>query len=334
MMRKLIAVDLGTANTLVYVHSQGIVINEPSVVARDTVQNRVLAVGHEAKEYIGRTPQNISAIRPLRDGVIADFDTAKVLISHFLRKVISGWAQMRPDVVICVPTNITDVERRAVAEAATQAGARSVKLIEEPVAAAIGAGLPVLEPVGSMVVDIGGGTTDVAIITLGSMASSCSIKVAGDVMTAAIQRFLQENMMLVVGENMAEKIKITIGAVDVSPEPLCMDVSGKDVSTASPKTVRLTDAHIREALQPTVNKILEAILGILETAPPELGADIMRQGILLTGGGALLRGLAARITKVTSLPTHIDADPLTTVLRGAGITLEDPVKYKDLLLEC
>ncbi|MEG2005438.1 MAG: rod shape-determining protein, partial [Bilophila sp.] len=178
MMRKLIAVDLGTANTLVYVHSQGIVINEPSVVARDTVQNRVLAVGHEAKEYIGRTPQNISAIRPLRDGVIADFDTAKVLISHFLRKVISGWAQMRPDVVICVPTNITDVERRAVAEAATQAGARSVKLIEEPVAAAIGAGLPVLEPVGSMVVDIGGGTTDVAIITLGSMASSCSIKVA------------------------------------------------------------------------------------------------------------------------------------------------------------
>lgn len=333
-MRKRIAVDLGTANTLVFVQSQGIVVNEPSVVAMDIVHDRVLAVGQEAKEYIGRTPQNISAIRPLRDGVIADFDTAKVLISHFLGKVINGWAQMKPDVVICVPTNITDVERRAVAEAAIQAGARTVKLIEEPVAAAIGAGLPVLEPVGSMVVDIGGGTTDIAIITLGGMANACSIKVAGDVLTASIQRYLQENMKLVVGENMAEKIKIAVGAVDTLPEPLFMDVSGKDVTTASPKTVRISDSRIREALHPAINKILETILAILETAPPELGADIMRQGILLTGGGALLRGLASRITKVTSLPAYVDPDPLTTVLRGAGATLEDPIKYKDLLIEC
>ena len=205
MFRKQIAVDLGTANTLVYVPSRGIVIDEPSVVAIDTVQDRIIAIGSSAKEYIGKTPQRIRTIRPLRDGVIADFDTARALIAYFLRKVIGGWAQMKPDVVICVPTRITEVERRAVAEAATQAGAKGVKLIAEPVAAAIGAGLPVLEPVGSMVVDIGGGTTDIAIITLGSMASAQSLRLAGDALTLAVQRYLQENCRLLVGENMAEK---------------------------------------------------------------------------------------------------------------------------------
>lgn len=334
MFRKHIAMDLGTANTLVFVESQGIVVNEPSVVAFDLLQDKVLAVGREAKEYIGKTPQRISTVRPLKDGVIADFDTARALIAYFLRQVIGGWAQMKPDVVICVPTQITDVERRAVSEAATKAGARTVRLIEEPIAAAVGAGLPVLEPMGSMVVDIGGGTTDIAIITLGAMANARSLKLAGDALTLAVQRHLQENMQLVVGENMAEKIKIALGAITPLDEPLTLEVSGKDIATSGPKTLTLSDADIRNALLPAIAKIVDAILAVLETAPPELGADIMRQGILLTGGGALLRGLRERIARATSLPVHLDADPLTTVLRGAGIALEDPVKYTDLLLEC
>lgn len=326
------AMDLGTANTLVFVQGEGIVLNEPSVVARDAVNERILAVGGEAKECIGRTPQNIVTIRPLRDGVIADFDMARALIAHLLRKAI-GRAQRKPHVVICVPTGITDVERWAVVEAATQAGARNVRLIEEPVAAAIGAGLPVLDPVGSMVVDIGGGTADIAVITLGGMVCSRSARAAGDALTASVQRYLQETMHIVVGENMAEKIKIALGAVDPLPEPLGMEISGKDVSTASPRTVMLSDGHIREALQPAVTLILENILATLENTPPELGADLLRQGILLTGGTALLRGLDARITRATGLPVHIDPDPLTTVLRGAGVTLDDPDRYADLFFE-
>lgn len=333
MFRKHIAMDLGTANTLVFVQSEGIVINEPSVVALDTHSGRILSVGKEAKECIGRTPKHITAIRPLKDGVIADFDTARALIAHFLNQVIGGWTQRKPHVVICVPTDITDVERRAVVEAATQAGARNVKLIEEPVAAAIGAGLPVLEPVGSMVIDIGGGTADIAILTLGGMVSARSVRAAGDALTASVQRYLQENMRLIVGENMAEKIKITLGAVDPLPAPLSMEVSGKDSSSATPRTVTLTDCHIREALQPVVSVIMENILSTLEKAPPELGADLLQRGILLTGGSALLRGLADRITQETGLPVHTDPDPLTTVLRGAGITLDDPAKYKELLLD-
>ncbi|GAB7499221.1 rod shape-determining protein [Bilophila wadsworthia] len=333
MLRKHIAVDLGTANTLVFVQSQGIVINEPSVVAVDTINERVIAVGKEAKDYIGKTPQRISTIRPLRDGVIADFDAAQALIATFLKKVIGSWP-IKPDVVICVPTNITDVERRAVAEAATKAGARNVKLIEEPVAAAVGAGLPVLEPVGSMVVDIGGGTTDIAVTTLGSMACSTSLKLAGDALTAAVQRFVQEKYQIVVGENMAERIKIALGSVAPLPVPLSFEVSGKDLATASPRTIALSDTDTREAFQPITEKLVSAVMGILEVTPPELGADIMRQGMLLTGGGALLRGFADRITRATRIPVYVDSDPLTTVLRGAGITLDDPEKYRDLLIEC
>ena len=334
MFRKQIAVDLGTANTLVYVPSRGIVIDEPSVVAIDTVQDRIIAIGSSAKEYIGKTPQRIRTIRPLRDGVIADFDTARALIAYFLRKVIGGWAQMKPDVVICVPTRITEVERRAVAEAATQAGARGVKLIAEPVAAAIGAGLPVLEPVGSMVVDIGGGTTDIAIITLGSMASAQSLRLAGDALTLAVQRYLQENCRLLVGENMAEKIKIGLGAATPLPVPLSMEISGKDVATGSPRTISLTAAQIREALQPDTEKIVAAVVAMLETAAPELGVDVMERGILLTGGGALLRGLDERIRNATGMPVHVDPEPLTTVLRGAGVTLGEQARYRDMLSVC
>ncbi|MFQ9869169.1 MAG: rod shape-determining protein, partial [Bilophila wadsworthia] len=262
MLRKHIAVDLGTANTLVFVQSQGIVINEPSVVAVDTINERVIAVGKEAKDYIGKTPQRISTIRPLRDGVIADFDAAQALIATFLKKVIGSWP-IKPDVVICVPTNITDVERRAVAEAATKAGARNVKLIEEPVAAAVGAGLPVLAPVGSMVVDIGGGTTDIAVITLGSMACSTSLKLAGDALTAAVQRFVREKYQIVVGENMAERIKIALGSVAPLPVPLSFEVSGKDLATASPRTIALSDTDTREAFQPITEKLVSAVMGIL-----------------------------------------------------------------------
>ena len=333
MFRKHIAVDLGTANTLVFVQSQGIVLNEPSVVAVDA-SGRAVAIGREAKEYIGKTPHNLDTIRPLRDGVIADFDAAQAMIAAFLKKVIGGGMRMKPHVVICVPTNITDVERRAVAEAATSAGARNVRLIEEPLAAAVGAGLPVLEPVGSMVVDIGGGTTDIAVITLGSMAGSRSLKMAGDALTGAVQRFLQEKKQLVVGENMAERIKIALGSVDPLPEPLTLEVSGKDLTSAGPRTLTLRDEDIRECLQPVVAKIVDALLDLLEKTAPELGGDIMRQGILLTGGGALLRGLDARIARATGLPVRVDADPLTTVLRGAGLTLDAPDRYGDLLIAC
>lgn len=324
--------DLGTANTLVMVRSQGIVLNEPSVVAVENSDGRVLAVGRAAKSYIGRTPQNISAIRPLRDGVIADFDMASELIAYFLREVIGGRSLVKPDVVICVPAQITDVERRSVAEAALQAGAREVRLLEEPLAAALGAGLPVGEPVGNMVVDIGGGTTDVAVVSLSSMVAACSLRVAGDVLNQAVQRCLQDTFRMVVGENMAEKIKITIGAVEPLPEELAMDVSGKDSRTGSPKTVRVTDGHIREALQEAVTPILGAIRQVLEKTPPELGGDIISRGILLTGGGSLLKGLDARIARETGLTVHLDDNPLTTVLRGAGVTLENPEAYKHMFI--
>ena len=333
MFRKHIAVDLGTANTLVFVQSQGIVLNEPSVVAVDAA-GRAVAIGGEAKQFIGKTPHNLNTIRPLRDGVIADFDAAQAMIAAFLKKVIGGGMRMKPDVVICVPTNITDVERRAVAEAATSAGARNVRLIEEPLAAAVGAGLPVLEPVGSMVVDIGGGTTDIAVITLGGMAGSRSLKMAGDALTAAVQRFLQEKKQLIVGENMAERIKMALGSVEPLPEPLTLDVSGKDLTSAGPRTLTLSDGDIRECLQPVVGKIVAALLDLLERTAPELSGDIMRQGILLTGGGALLRGLDARIASATGLPVRVDSDPLTTVLRGAGLTLDAPDRYGDLLIAC
>lgn len=332
MFRKRIAMDLGTANTLVMVRSQGIVLNEPSVVAVENSDGRVLAVGRAAKSYIGRTPQNISAIRPLRDGVIADFDMASELIAYFLREVIGGRSLVKPDVVICVPAQITDVERRSVAEAALQAGAREVRLLEEPLAAALGAGLPVGEPVGNMVVDIGGGTTDVAVVSLSSMVAACSLRVAGDVLNQAVQRCLQDTFRMVVGENMAEKIKITIGAVEPLPEELAMDVSGKDSRTGSPKTVRVTDGHIREALQEAVTPILGAIRQVLEKTPPELGGDIISRGILLTGGGSLLKGLDARIARETGLTVHLDDNPLTTVLRGAGVTLENPEAYKHMFI--
>ncbi len=321
------AMDLGTANTLLYTKGDGIVLNEPSVVAIDQQRNTVLAVGKEAKEFLGRTPDRIKAIRPMKDGVIADFDVTKRMIAYFIHKVISGMNISKPKIVICVPTGITQVEKRAVIESAQQAGVRDVKLIEEPMAAAIGAELPINEPVGNMVVDIGGGTTEVAVISLAAVAYAESVRVAGDVMNQAVQRFVQEQCQLLIGENMAERIKMTVGSAYELPEPLSIQVSGKDMVTGTPKAVQVTDGEIREALEDSVRAIVIAVRKALEKTPPELAGDIVKNGILLAGGGALLKGLDKRITAETGLSVHIDSEPLTTVVRGTGRTLDDKKFY-------
>ena len=323
MFSKHLAMDLGTANTLIYTRASGIVLNEPSVVALDVVKNKVLAVGREAKEYMGRTPQRIKAVRPMRDGVIADFDVTKDMIGYFIRKVLQGLRIVKPSIVICVPTGITQVEKRAVVEAAQLAGAREVFLIEEPMAAAIGANLPIHDPLGNLVVDIGGGTTEVAVITMSAIAYAASVRVAGDAMNHAIQRYLQNTFQLVIGENMAERVKMLIGSAVPLPQALIAEVSGKDMVQGSPKVVRISDSHIREALRETTNAILSAIFKALEKTPPELTADIARNGALLAGGGSLLKGLDQLITRETRLKVIVDSDPLTTVLRGTGRTLDD-----------
>jgi len=320
---KHLAMDLGTANTLIYTRASGIVLNEPSVVALDVIKNKVLAVGHEAKEYMGRTPQRIKAVRPMRDGVIADFEVTKDMIAYFIRKVVQGLRIVKPSIVICVPTGITQVEKRAVVEAAQLAGAREVFLIEEPMAAAIGANLPIHEPLGNLVVDIGGGTTEVAVITMSAIAYAASVRVAGDAMNHAIQRYLQDTFQLVIGENMAERVKMLIGSAAPLPQALVAEISGKDMVQGAPKVVRVSDSHIREALRETTNAILSAIFKALEKTPPELTADIARNGALLAGGGALLKGLDQLITRETRLKVIVDSDPLTTVLRGTGRTLDD-----------
>ena len=327
-----LAMDLGTANTLIYTKHEGIVLNEPSVVAIEIATNRVLAVGREAKEYLGRTPQKITAIRPLKDGVIADFSVTKEMIAYFIRKVITGMRIIKPKIVIGVPTGITQVEKRAVIEAALNAGAKDVQLIEEPMAAAIGAGLPIHEPLGNVVLDIGGGTSEVAVISLSAMACAQSVRIAGDEMNEAIQRYCQDRFKLLVGENQAERVKMAIGSAYELPEPLFMDVSGKDLVTGKPSTIRLTDAQVREALREPVGSIVLALKKTLEQTPPELSADISDRGLLLAGGGALLKGLDTLITKETGLFVFTDGDPLTSVVRGAGATLEDKAGFSKVYI--
>ncbi len=324
--------DLGTANTLLYTRKNGIVLNEPSVVALDTERGHVLAVGREAKEFLGRTPKSISAIRPMRDGVIADFEVTRQMIAFFIKKVIAGFSLARPNMVICVPTGITQVEKRAVIESARQAGAENVRLIEEPMAAAIGANLPFRQPLGNMVVDIGGGTTEVAIISLSAIAYAESVRVAGDAMNTAVQRYFHDEFQLIIGENMAERIKLAVGSACPLPEQLLVEVAGKDVVTGTPRSVRVTDGHVREALTDPVRAILLAVHKALEKTPPELAADIGTNGILLAGGGALLKGLDTLIHKSTGLNIMIDNDPLTTVVRGTGKTLEDRSFYDSVYI--
>ena len=317
------AVDLGTANTLVYVRGRGIVLNEPSVVAVDITNGRPLAVGLEAKKMIGRTPGHIQAIRPLKDGVIADFDICEKMLRYFIQRVHNRrWA--KPRMVICVPSGITGVEQRAVQEAAEYAGARRpAYIIEEPMAAAIGVGLPVQEPTGNMIVDIGGGTTEVAVISLGGIVASQSARIGGDGLDQAVIAFIKKEYNLALGERTAEEIKIQVGSAYPLPEEVYAEIRGRDLVTGLPKTVVVSSAEIEEALAEPVAAIVDAVKFTLDQTPPELAADIMEQGIVLAGGGALLRGLDTRLHEETGMPIRIADDPLNAVVRGSGQSLEE-----------
>lgn len=332
MFGRNLAMDLGTANTLLYTKEDGIVLNEPSVVALDMERHNILAVGTEAKEFLGRTPHKIMAVRPMKDGVIADFEVTKRMISFFIEKTLTGPKFFKPNIVICVPTGITQVEKRAVIEAAHQAGTRNVRLVEEPMAAAIGANLPIHEPIGNLVVDIGGGTTEVAVISLSAIAYSESVRVAGDAMNIAVQRYFQDEFQLMIGENMAERVKIALGSAYPPAEPLSMDVPGKDLISGTPKAIRVTDGHIREALAEPVRVIVQAVCKALDKTPPELAGDILNNGVLMAGGGSLLKGLDTVLFNETRLKIVVDDDPLTTVVRGTGKTLDDLKFYEDVFI--
>jgi rod shape-determining protein MreB and related proteins len=318
------AVDLGTANTLVYVKGEGIVLNEPSIVAIHQADNTVLAVGKEAKAMLGRTPGNIVAIRPLKDGVIADFDVTEKMLGYFIRRVHKRRALVRPRIVIGVPSGITQVEKRAVRDSAMQAGAREVYLIEEPMAAAIGAGMPITEPGGNMIVDIGGGTTEVAVISLSGIVYSRSVRIAGDEMDEAIVQYIRKNYNLLVGERRAEEIKIKLGsAYPIEGERRTVDVKGRDLIDGIPKTIVIGDDEIREALREPIMTIVDAVRTALERTPPELAADIVDKGIVVTGGGALLKGLDLLLRQETNLPITIADDPLSCVALGTGKVLDE-----------
>ena len=324
-LAKDIAMDLGTANTLLYTRAQGIVINEPSVVAIDTHKNAVLAVGAAAKDYLGRTPQRIRAVRPMKDGVIADFDVTREMIAYFVRKAITGLRLVKPSMVICIPSGITQVEKRAVIDSALLAGAADVAMVEEPMAAAIGADLH--EPLGNLVLDIGGGTSEVAVITLAGIANAQSVRVAGDAMNMAVQRYLRDVFRMEVGENTAENVKKILGSALPQPNAPVLEVSGKDLVCGAPRVVQITEGHIREALREPVQAILGAVLRALEKTPPELAADIYRNGMLMAGGGSLLKGLDQYIAQETRLKVFVDKDPLTTVLRGTARAMLDRQAY-------
>ena len=319
-----LAIDLGTANTLVYVRGEGIVMNEPSIVAIHQADHSVLAVGHEAKAMMGRTPGNILAIRPLKDGVIADFDVTEKMLHYFISKVHRRRTLVHPRIVIGVPSGITQVEKRAVRDSAMQAGAREVYLIEEPMAAALGAGLPIQEPGGNMIVDMGGGTTEVAVISLSGIVISKSVRIAGDEMDEAIVQYIKKHYNLLIGERRAEEIKIKLGSAYPMPgERATMEVKGRDLIDGIPKTIVVTDEEIREALREPVMSIVDTVRTCLERTPPELAADIVDKGIVLTGGGALLRGLDLLLRQETDLPITVADDPLSCVALGTGKVLDE-----------
>lgn len=326
-------IDLGTANTLVYVKGAGIVIREPSVVAINTVDQEILAVGDEAKQMIGRTPGSIKAIRPLKDGVIADFDTTEMMLKYFIKKACSNNSFVfAPRVLIGVPCGVTEVEKRAVIEAAMTAGAKKALLIEEPMAAAIGAGLPVAEPIGSMVVDIGGGTTEMAVISMGGIVTSRSVRIGGDEMDMAIINYLKKTYSLMIGERTAESIKVTIGSAYVENPARDMEIRGRDLVTGLPKHMRVTEEEIHEALSEPIRIILENVKSTLEKTPPELASDIMETGIVLTGGGALLIGLDKLIAEETSMPVRVAENPLDCVVLGTGKALESLDAHKRIFI--
>lgn len=318
-----LAIDLGTANTLVYVKGKGIALREPSVVTVQKDSKHVLAVGSEAKAMVGRTPENIMAIRPMKDGVIANFEITEAMLRYFIQKVHNRKTFVRPRMVICVPSGITQVERRAVRDSAENAGAREVYLIEEPMAAAIGVGLPVEEPGGSMVVDIGGGTTEVAVISLAGIVYAQSVRVGGDEMDEAIISYIKRNYNLLIGERTAEEIKIQVGSAHELGERKTLEIKGRDLIAAIPKTVIVTDEEVREALSEPVSAIVETVRGALERTPPELAADIVDRGIVLAGGGGLLRGIDVLLKEETGLPVTVAEDPLSAVVMGTGKVLDE-----------
>ncbi len=327
-----IGIDLGTATTLVYVKGEGVVLCEPSVVSIQKETNHVLAVGDEAKRMLGRTPGNIIAIRPMKDGVISDFEVTEAMLRYFIKKVHHRRVLVRPAMVIAIPSGITEVEKRAVRDSAERAGARSVDLIEEPKAAAVGVGLPIEEPAGNMIVDVGGGTTEFAVISLGGIVYSKSIRIAGDEMDGAIIEYLRKTYNLMIGERTAEEIKIRIGSAYPLEEELSMDVRGRDLIAGLPKTITVTSVEIREALQEPVRAILEASKVTLEHTPPELASDLIDRGIVMAGGGSLLRGLDKLIAEETGLPVHVADDPLTAVVLGTGQMLNMPTRLRKQLV--
>ena len=328
-----IAVDLGTANTLVYVKGEGIVLNEPSVVAVNKGSKRIMGIGLEAKRMLGRTPEGIEAIRPLKDGVIADVDITELMLRHFLKEVTKKRIfRIKPRVVVGVPSGITELERRAVRSSAMSAGAKAVYMVDEPMAAAIGVGLPVETPTGNMVIDIGGGTTEIAVIALSGIVSNASIRVGGDELDRAIVTFLRKNYNLLIGEPTSEAIKIQIGSAFDFGEEREMDVKGRDLVSGIPKTVKVHSQEVRECIQEPIQAIVEAVRRALEITPPELSSDIVDRGIVMTGGGALIRGLDRLLYHETNLPIHVDDEPLTCVVRGAGRILDDLHKYRTVLV--
>ena len=327
-----VAVDLGTASTLVYVKGRGIVLNEPSVVALETKNRRVLAVGYEAKKMRGRTPDEIVAIRPMKDGVIADFEVCEEMLRAFIARAQRRRLFVRPRVIVCVPSGITEVEKRAVRDSAEHAGAREVYLVAEPIAAAIGVGLPVAEPSGNMIIDIGGGTTEIAVIALSGIVSNNSIRIAGDEMDEAIIEYLRKMYSLLIGEQTAEQIKITIGSAFPLAEEREMEVKGRDLVSGIPRAVKVKSSEIREALREPVGLIVGAVKRALEKTPPELASDIVDKGIFMTGGGSLLRGLNSLLQEETNLPVNVVENPIECVVLGSGKILEDPEEYESVIM--
>ncbi len=330
-----IGIDLGTANTLVYVKGRGIIINEPSIVAINKKTDQVLSVGEAAKKMVGRTPGHIIAIKPLIEGVISDFEITEQMLRYFFNKVHKGAFNflVRPRVVIGIPSGVTEVERRAVEDAVRNAGARDVYLVEEPMAAAVGARLPISEAVGNMIIDIGGGTTDIAVISLGSIVVSRNLRVAGEKMNEDIIQYARDEFQLLIGEKTAEEIKISIGSVSSLKEKLIASIKGRDLISGLPKEIMMSDSEVSEAIAPSVNAIISEIRSVVEETPPELISDLMQRGIILAGGGSLLRGLPELIEKITGIPTKLIDDPLTAVVRGCGLILENVESLKEILIK-
>jgi rod shape-determining protein MreB len=327
-----VAIDLGTANTLVYLRGKGIVLNEPSVVAVDRTTNKVIAVGKEAKSMLGRTPDEIVAVRPLKDGVIADFEKTEDLLREFIQKALRRRTWVRPRIIICVPSGITEVEKRAVQDSAQHAGAREVLLVPEPIAAAIGVGLPVGKPSGNMIIDIGGGTTEIAVMALNSIVNQQSIRVGGDEMDEAIVQYVKKAYNLLIGEQTAEQIKIRIGSAFRLEQEEEMEIKGRDLVAGIPKTMKISSVEVREALSEPLQQIVDALMQSLEKTPPELASDIVDRGIVMTGGGSLLRGIDMLLREATNLPITVAEDPLSCVVLGTGKILDDPTQYEKVLM--